>query len=485
MRACVNARPLKIALAGAVLVFFWNIPVDASNILDRVTAPFEDPLLTRPPRLDLNIVLPGDTNPLPCPVAKDFNEPLVLGEAIDIALCANPQIQSAWAGIKIQAAALGEARATYSPTITGAAGRVKDFTSFPDSRLSSTAVASNTMSSALNWRLFDFGGRAANNESARQLLIAALANHDAVLQKTLASVIGSYFDAQTALATLQAKEKNAQLAMRTLETAKRKEAQGAAARSDSLQATTAAAKANLDRSKAQGGYEKALAILAYNLGVPTTLPIILGADLAEEKHETAKDLAGWIDEIQRAHPAIVAARAQLEAAQQKVIATRSDGMPTLDFSLNYFQNGRDNQSLSSVRSKEWVVGVTLNIPIFDGFSRTYKIRGAQSQVEQKRADLEDTEHQVSMDFVKAYAEANSALRNLEFSESLLHAAQDALATTQRKYEKGASDILEILNVQTSLSDAEEQQVQSLADWRSARLHLLTSSGRLGRADIHN
>jgi len=481
----VNVKSLGIVLGAAVFGSAWTVAAGAATVLDYIATPFEDPLLTRPPRLDLNVVLPGDTVPLPCPVTKDFTQPLVLDEAIDIALCANPQIRSAWAGIKVQAAALGEARATYLPTVSGAVGRIKDFTSFPDSRLSRTSVASNTMSSALNWRLFDFGGRAANNESARQLLIAALANHDAVLQKTLASVIGSYFDAQTALATLQAKEKNAQLAVRTLETAKRKESRGAGARSDSLQATTAVAKASLDRSKAQGAHEKALAVLAYNLGVQGTIPIILGQDLLEDGHESAKTLSAWIEEIQNTHPAIVAARAQLEAAKQKVTATQSDGMPTVDFSLNYYQNGRDNQSLSSVRSKEWVIGVTLNIPIFDGFSRTYKIRGAQAQVEQKRADLEDTEHQVSMDFVKAYAEANSALRNLEFSESLLNAAQDALATTQRKYEKGATDILEILNVQTSLSDAEEQRVQSLADWRAARLHLLTSSGRLGRSDIHD
>ncbi len=39
--------------------------------------------------------------------------PLTLSEAMDVAICHNPQLQGTWAAIKVQAAALGEARAAY------------------------------------------------------------------------------------------------------------------------------------------------------------------------------------------------------------------------------------------------------------------------------------------------------------------------------------------------------------------------------------
>jgi len=60
---------------------------------------------------------------------------------------------------------------------------------------------------------------------------------------------------------------------------------------------------------------------------------------------------------------------------------RSDGMPTLDLSGTLSRNGYPHQGLQSVRATQTSIGLTLTIPFFDGFSRTYRIRGAQAQAE--------------------------------------------------------------------------------------------------------
>jgi outer membrane protein len=85
-----------------------------------------------------------------------------------------------------------------------------------------------------------------------------------------------------------------------------------------------------------------------------------------------------------------------------------------------------------------------------------------------------------MEVVKAHADAVAALANLDASQKLLIVAQEALGSVQRKFAKGASDILEILSTQTALSDAQQERIRCLAEWRSARLRLLASAGSLGR-----
>lgn len=460
-------------------------PVHAGSIYDFITSPIEDPLSAAPDILKQGSMLPGDATPAPCPAVKDFADPLALWEAIDLALCSNPQIKSAWAEIKMQSAAVGEARAAYLPTLSGTAGRLRDITTFPGSDFRSSGVTSTIVSGTVGWRIFDFGGRDANRKSANQLLLAAIEDHDAVLQKTLASVIGAYFDAQTSQALLLAKKQSELLAQHTLETSRRRETKGADARSDVLQASTALAKVALERSRAEGAYLKSLSVLTYAIGAPSDTKIVLADDLEEKSNENNVELKNWLDLAASRHPAILAARAKVESAEQQVISARSDGLPTFDFSGNMYQNGRQGQTLQATKSREWVVGVTMTIPIFDGFSRTYKISGAEAQAEQKRAELEDIEHQTLMNVVKAYADAGSALNNLDYSQSLLSAAQESLATTQRKFEKGASDILDILNAQGALADAQQQRIQCLAEWRSARLQLLAATGQLDRAEIRN
>ena len=467
----------------AALLALAAPPAQAGNVVNALTTPWNDPLLARPPVLDTGKVLPGDTASLPCPPSGVEFNPLTLVQAVDVALCHNPQVQGAWAAIKVQAAAVGEARAAYLPTATLSASRMDDRTWYPGANQASTTLRGNTVYGNLSWRLFDFGARQANQRSAGALLDAALANHDAVLQQTLADVISAYFDAQTAQATRVARQKNEALTRQTLEAAQRRESRGAGSQTDILQATTALAKANLDKSRAQGAYQKALSVLIYALGVPATTQLSLAEDLMDPTDGLRQDLNAWLEQAQARHPAIVAARAQLAAAQAKVTATRTEGLPTLDFTGGFYQNGRPNQGLPTIRTRETLVGVTLTIPLFDGFARTYRVRGAQAQVEQKEAALQDTAHRVLMEAVKAHADAMAALENLEASHSLLAAAQAALSSVQRKFDKGAADILEILSTQTALSDAQQERIRCLAEWRSARLRLLAAVGSLGRHGI--
>jgi outer membrane protein len=483
---------ISIIATAITLLSIQTTALWARDLEDVLTTPFIDPLRTRPAVLDSGVTLPGDNAPWQCQTGKDFSNPLALNEAVDLALCNNPQVKTAWAAIKMQAAAVGVADAAYLPTISATASRLRTGTSYPDTGISSSSVTGNTVYASLSWRLFDFGTRAANRQSANSLLAAALADHEASLQKTLAQTIQAYFDLQSARAAWQAKQQGEAIANDTLESAKRREAKGVVARSDTLQATTALAKAVLEKNRALGDYRKSVSILIYAMGLPADSQIALAEEV--EAHDLdghianplalhSEDLAAWLRDAQKSHPAILSARAQWQAAQNNIASARADGLPTVDFSANNYQNGYPGQGLQAVGSHINTIGISVTIPIFDGFTHTYKVRSAQAQAEQREAQLADVEHNILMEVVKAHADALSSLENLQASQNLLEAAREALATSQRKYDKGATDILEILNTQGALADAMQERVRCLAEWRSARLRLMANTGMLGVSSI--
>ena len=82
--------------------------------------------------------------------------------------------------------------------------------------------------------------------------------------------------------------------------------------------------------------------------------------------------------------------------------------------------------------------------------------------------------------VKAYADAKTALGVLTVSQQLLDAAQAGVDSSRRRYEKDVADILEVLNAQSALADAQQQRIQAIADWQSARLGLLANTGILSQ-----
>jgi len=412
-----------------------------------------------------------------------LDRPLALPDAVDLALCANPQVKATWAGIKAGVASLGEAKAAYLPTLNAGISRVQDRTSYPGSNISGQSLLDTSRNLNLSWRIFDFGVREANRAAASALLDAAIAAHDGALQRLLESVIGGYFDTQTAKASWESKVRLEQLARQTLDTARRREATGAGSQADTLQASTALAKASLERSRAAGDYAKNAAVLVYALGAPAGTSIQLASDPDDDRTSLEHELADWLGQAQTQHPMILAARAQLEAARRRTESVRLEGLPTVDLSASQFRNGRPNQGLPTIQSNERVVAVTLSVPIFDGFARGYKIRNAQAQAEQKEAELLDTEHQILMNVIKAHADAVASLANLSASDDLYKAASLAIASAQRRLDKGAVDVLELLAAQSSMADAEQQRIRSLAEWRSARLKLFAAAGRLGRGQL--
>lgn len=471
----------SLAVAGCL----FALPVFAQTAADEWATPLRDPLRTLSRLSDQPVQLPGDAESfqLECHDRLSAATSLSLIEVVDLALCHNPQVKNAWSGIKVQAAGLGESRAAYLPTLVASGSHLRDKTMYPDSIFGTTAINSLTGNISLSWRLFDFGGRRANLRASELLLQAALANHDAVLQKTLSAVISAYSEVQITQENWQTREKNEALSREILATTERRETLGAGARTDTLQAKTALAKAGLEKNRAKSAYDKARAVLVFTLGLPATSDLTLSDDTTSPVNTIRQDLKQWLEQTQQSHPAIVAARAQLEAARQKLIVTRSEGSPTIDFSGNYYENGRPNQGVTSTRTKETIVGVSVTIPLFNGFAQTYKVRGAQAQLEQKEFELQDTEHQVLTEVVKAHAEATAALNNLEASQLLLSTAEEALDSVKRKFDKGAANLLDMLNTQAALLDAQHERIRCFAEWRSARLILLANSGALGRGAI--
>lgn len=475
----MNAKLLRTAvslLAAGVLI----TPASAQSY--ELPYFFSDPLRTMPDVIEKGVILPGDSKPIPLLVQRDLSQPLTLAEAVDLALSNNQKVKVAWADIKAQAGGLGQAYASYLPVITASTNWTKDNLHYSDSRYKSTDVNRYTLQASATWRIFDFGGRTANKDSAKDLLAAALASYDTTLQDVLAEVIQNYFDALTAGASLKAKTTNEEIAQRTLQSAKDREAKGAISQSDTLRTTTALAKASLEKNRALGDYQKALAVLRHNLGLPGNAELVLPSELDEHQDGVveSKELPLWLEEAQKSHPSIVAARKQLEAAQEQVTVTKSAGLPTVNLSGNYYQNTRPGEAVTPSGATETTLTVAISIPFYDGFSSTYKVRGAQAQVEKKAAALVDMEQQVAMGIIKAHADTTSSLRNLEASATLLEAAQSALAVSQRKYDKGAADVTEVLSTQAALTDAWNQRVRCLAEWNSARLQLLANAGKMGR-----
>jgi outer membrane protein len=423
-----------------------------------------------------------------------LSRPLLLTEAIERALCGNPKTREAWADVKIQAAGLGVARSAYLPTISGNGqlmrdNSVTDVTGHPT--LSSATLATiNTESVSLNWTLYDFGARAAAVRNASALLAAARSTENATLQSLFVAVAKDYYAAQAAAGALAVALEIEHMAGDSAKAASARVDRGIAPISDALQAQTAYTQAVLSRNKAQGAWQTAAGTLASDMDlspdVPVALPVV--TDGVQPDAAFTQSVGELIEDARRDHPTVLAALAQTDAAAAKVDQTRAQGLPNFSLVSKY---SRDNQPASlglgiqeyPASGHEWYVGVQVTIPFFEGFNRTYQIRQTQAQLEQQQDALDDARQQVGLEVWNSYQAVQTSTNSVKDSATLLDIAQRSFVAAQHRYQAGVGNILELLNAQTALANAQQQRVQALADWRAARLRLAGSLGRLDTDDM--
>ena len=131
------------------------------------------------------------------------------------------------------------------------------------------------------------------------------------------------------------------------------------------------------------------------------------------------------------------------------------------------------------------VGIEIDLPISDPLWKRGLIAKAHAQVEVQQEILYGAQQQVAQDVWTAYTALQAATESLSSSEALLESARRSFQTSQNRYEGGAGDILELLNAQGAYANAQQQRIQSLSDWRIARLALGATLGQLDMPAIQN
>lgn len=432
--------------------------------------------------------LPGNASCVSAPV----DHPLALEEAILQAICAHPKARQAWANARAQAAAVGVAQAAYLPVLNATAGVDRDTrsTTYDYSAFGLGSQSQSRQSSTrygilnLSWVLFDFGKRGAGLRQARELLAAANATQDDTLQAVFFSTAQAYYAVRDAQASIDAAQQTEKIAHESLAAARARHDAGAGTLSDQLQAQTTYRRAVLDRVSAEGNARTAAGVLAVSMGRDANTSVqIITAEPVSDDDAIAAGIDALIDEAKMRQPKLAAARARLAAARANVEAVRAQGRPMISIAGSFMQNDpsiqRQADSVPISRSHGGRIGIQLQIPLFEGFASGYRVTHAQSQADAQEAELRDTELQVSLDVWKSYQALQADAINLTTSKDLLDDAQHALDIARGRYKEGVGTFVELLNAQTALADAQKQRVLAVSKWRTARLSLAASLGRLG------
>lgn len=415
----------------------------------------------------------------PC-AAIDLNKPISLTEVTETSLCNNPQTNEIWASARAQAAQLGIAKSAYLPSLNDTLSTNLGYAS-PESSARSNPTLNLSNSLVASYLLYDFGNRAATLENARQLLLSASASQSSTVQTVLLSATVAYYQVQANIAALDAAREVERASEESFKAAEARYKAGVATPADKLQAQTAYAQLTLTRITNEGNLQTAYGSLANVMGLPANQKITLAGNQTDAPQNILENVNTLIEQAVERRPDLIASEAQLKAAQASIDANKAAAKPTISVAMsNSLQDGSQLDF-----GKNSSLGLTVSIPLFNGYAPSYRIRAAEATADLRAAQRDRLKLQISLDVWTAYQNLRTALQSVSASEVLVSSAEQSYRVALGRYKAGVGNIIDTLNAQSSLATARQQKIQATLNANIARATLAQAMGSLDNAMVQS
>ncbi len=406
-----------------------------------------------------------------------------LSDALAKVYQTNPSLTGARASLRAIDEGVPLAKALARPGVSATVGINQNYrdipTSFVDAGRSLTANASVT------YPIFQ-GGRVDNTIGAAESRVeAGRANLRATEATTFTDAVAAYLNVIRDEGIVRLNAGSVQVLEANLQASRDRFEVGDVTRTDVAQseARLALARSQLDSAQAQltvsrEDYHRIIGEAPEALEPPPPLPPLPGTP------------AQAVDIAAANNPDVQAARAQQEAARFDVGTARAERLPTVSVTsgANYtnYLGTLDNvvgigARVANVQTTSRV-GVTAQMPLYQGGAPAARIRQAQARESQAIEQTILIERSVVAQARSAYANWQAARAVIQSSEVAVDANRLALEGTRAENSVGTRNVLDVLNAEQELLNSQVQLISARRNEYVAGFVLLAA---MGRAEAEN
>jgi len=430
-----------------------------------------------------------------------------LAELIDIAQRSNPETRVAWERARQAAAAVGLSESAYYPYLiaSAAAGYDRAFIPFPSLAVSPEFLTNPSLSNvkvtgggslvteaylargelSAKWLLFDFGGRTAVVNAARERLMMANVGFNGTHQKIVFDVTDRFYQLGTARQKVLVTQSALEAARTVEEAVQTRINNGLATKPEFLQAQQQSAQSDFDLEAARGLESDARVTLMESIGILPTVQLNV-ADLGQklDREQAERSVDELIAKALSQRPDLVAKLANVHAKEQEIRTVRAEYYPKVLIDAHVSETDlnvsiADSKYFGDTRPTYGAL-LTVSVPIFDGFARRHKMEAAESALQEAENELSGARDAAVREVWKAYTDFKTALRKQDSAAKLVTASQNAFDAVLESYQHGLSTYPEIVSAERNLTLARSVGHDTQAGIFTAATALALSVGDLAR-----
>ena len=316
------------------------------------------------------------------------------------------------------------------------------------------------------------GGRTvAGTEQAEQAVLAQRAILRTVEQRVLFDATSAYLDVWRDQSILQLNINNEQVIARQLEASLDRFEVGEVTRTDVAQSESRLARATADRIAAEGALASSRAVFQRVVG---RYPEVLAQPGPVAELPTS--LENLIEISIRDDPRVLQSIYDERAAQKSVRVAEGDLLPSVQ--LRGTLQHQDELGESSSTFQEARLVAELTVPLYQQGVVASQVRQAKQLASQARIEVDEIRVQAREDAIEAWEAHQTAKAQIESFKAEVRATEIALEGVRQENLVGSRTVLDVLDAEQEVLDAQVSLVGSQRDELVAAYALQQAMGRL-------
>lgn len=255
--------------------------------------------------------------------------------------------------------------------------------------------------------------------------------------------------------------------------------QGVATKADGLRVDVRVNEADMQLTQVVNGLSLSKMLLCQLCGLPLNEDIQL-TDSAEGKGNTsALTLDNSADSTFSDRPEIRLLEHSIAISEQTTNLIRAGNLPKVSLVGGYMTtNPSVYDGFRRRFSGVWNVGVIIQVPIWDWFDTTYKIRASKAATNIAKMELSDAREKVELQVTQSQYKMREAQKRLAMASQNIKSAEENLRCANLGFREGVMGITEVMEAQTAWQLAQSQKIDAEVEVRLSELSGAKALGTL-------
>ena len=255
--------------------------------------------------------------------------------------------------------------------------------------------------------------------------------------------------------------------------------QGVATKADGLRVDVRVNEADMQLTQVVNGLSLSKMLLCQLCGLPLNEDIQL-TDSAEGKgNASALTLDNSADSTFSDRPEIRLLEHSIAISEQTTNLIRAGNLPKVSLVGGYMTtNPSVYDGFRRRFSGVWNVGVIIQVPIWDWFDTTYKIRASKAATNIAKMELSDAREKVELQVTQSQYKMREAQKRLAMASQNIKSAEENLRCANLGFREGVMGITEVMEAQTAWQLAQSQKIDAEVEVKLSELSGAKALGTL-------